>query len=117
VTAKFAGCSDHIGIIVPTSPSIARRALKAREASSTIIRTTLLLFYDKLLQYVTKFATMTSGQRNKSVVHPEQRYAYVPCPLHDTGELSLVLSTFRFLIFSRLLFMSLEVVAGTLGFY
>ncbi|XP_006562231.1 uncharacterized protein LOC552195 isoform X3 [Apis mellifera] len=28
---------------------------------------------------------MTSGQRNKSVVHPEQRYAYMPCPLYDTG--------------------------------
>nr|KAF7421847.1 hypothetical protein H0235_009683 [Vespula pensylvanica] len=27
---------------------------------------------------------MTSGQRNRSVVHPEQRYGYMPCPLYDT---------------------------------
>lgn len=54
--------------------------------ASTIIRTTFLLFYDKFLQYVTKFATMTSGQRSKSVVHPEQRYSYMPCPLYDTGK-------------------------------
>ncbi|KAL6444688.1 hypothetical protein ACFW04_002042 [Cataglyphis niger] len=28
---------------------------------------------------------MTSGQRNRSVVYPEQRYSYMPCPLYDTG--------------------------------
>ncbi|CAD1474440.1 unnamed protein product [Heterotrigona itama] len=46
---------------------------KDYDTALTIFRTTFLLFYDKFLQYVTKFATMTSGQRNKSVVHPEQR--------------------------------------------
>ncbi|KAL2728562.1 hypothetical protein V1478_006194 [Vespula squamosa] len=40
--------------------------------------------------YVTKFAAMTSGQRNKSVVHPEQRYGYMPCPLYDTGEIQII---------------------------
>lgn len=80
----------HLGIIIlsfsysPKSGQI--WWTKDYNTALTIIRTTFLLFYDKFLQYVTKFATMTSGQRNKSVVHPEQRYAYMPCPLYDTGE-------------------------------
>ncbi|KOX78833.1 hypothetical protein WN51_08592 [Melipona quadrifasciata] len=79
----------HLGIIVLTFSRFVESGPnplnhKDYNTALTIFRTTFLLFYDKFLQYVTKFATMTSGQRNKSVVHPEQRYAYMPCPLYDT---------------------------------
>lgn len=86
---------DRVGVIVlfcdgDKEPRRSGRALSEAssgpEPSLTIIRTTFLLFYDKFLQYVTKFATMTSGQRNKSVVYPEQRYGYMPCPMYDTGK-------------------------------
>lgn len=66
-----------------------------------IIRTTILLFYDKFLRYVTKFAAMTSGQRSKSAVHPELRYGYVPCPLYDTGKwFPFGFPSFSFSVFS-----------------
>lgn len=61
---------------------------KRATVTLTIIRTTLLFFYDEIYRYVTNFAAMTSGsQKGKNAVNSDQRYSYMACPLYDASKL------------------------------